>query len=198
MSSCNTPPIIHYIPLQLSLNGITLCFFTAYLYRLPTINSAKTIENYSGQVKSSWAKAGLLLTEFDEAVRKDIIKGVRRILPSKPDTRPAFLLPHYFLHPIFIKPRSSTQLLLKAATIWGFLGMFRFSTYDKLGIQNLVIVGNDAAEYEIKSLSKITFNFLKRRLWVSIFDFLISITPYHLPFSANWLMFRVFGRSSAL
>ena len=122
MSSCNTPPIIHYIPLQLSLNGITLCFFTAYLYRLPTINSAKTIENYSGQVKSSWAKAGLLLTEFDEAVRKDIIKGVRRILPSKPDTRPAFLLPHYFLHPIFIKPRSSTQLLLKAASILGFLG----------------------------------------------------------------------------
>ena len=117
MASCAIPPIIQYIPRQLSLNGITLCFFTAYLFRLPSINSAKTIENYSGQLKAAWAKIGLMITEFDESVRRDIIKGAQRLMPTKPDTRPAFLLPHYSLHPMFISPTSSSHMLLKAAVI---------------------------------------------------------------------------------
>ena len=89
---------------------------------------------------------GVKINVFDESVHHDIIRGVRRLLPSKPDSRPAFLLPHYFLNPIFAKPQTPTQLLLKAAVIWGFLGMFRFATYGKLGTQNLVILGREARE----------------------------------------------------
>ena len=92
---------------------------------------------------------GVKINVFDESVHHDIIRGVRRLLPSKPDSRPAFLLPHYFLNPIFAKPQTPTQLLLKAAVIWGFLGMFRFATYGKLGIQNLVIVGREAREQQL-------------------------------------------------
>ena len=41
------------VPQRLSLNGMVLCFYTAYLFRLTSINSAKTIQNYSSQLKSA-------------------------------------------------------------------------------------------------------------------------------------------------
>ena len=40
--------------------------------------------------------------------------------------------------------------------------MFRFSTYEKLGIQNLVIVGRNAIEYQIESPEEITFYFSQK------------------------------------
>ena len=103
-----------------ALNGMVLCFYTAYLFRLPSINSAKTIQNYSSQLKSTWSKIGILITEFDESMRRDIIKGAQKLLPAKPDMRPAFLLPHYFLRNIFLYPGTISQVRLRAAVIWGF------------------------------------------------------------------------------
>lgn len=107
---------------------------------------------------------GIKINLFDESVHRDIIKGVQRLLPWKPDTRPAFLLPHYFIHPIFFNPQTKTQLLLKAAVIWGFLGMFRFATYEKLAIHNLVIVGRAAEEYKLVlgSPSELRYYFVEK------------------------------------
>ena len=128
-----------------------LCFYTAYLFRLPSVNSAKTIVNYSSRIRSAWGKVGLTLTEFDHSVLKDVLKGVKRLLPQEPDTKPAFILPNYLLPPIFYKPLSASQL--KSAVTLGFLGMFRFSTYKKLGIHNLVIVADDGEEFRMSDRS---------------------------------------------
>ena len=115
VASCDYLPLVRYIPNQLSQNGLILCFFTAYLFRLPSINSAKTIGNYSYRVKAAQVQNGLTFARFDTSVHRDILNGIERLLPNKPDSRPAFLLPHYLLPPIFAKPRTYTHLLLKAA-----------------------------------------------------------------------------------
>ena len=124
-----------------------LCFYSAYLFFLPTINSAKTIDNYSRRVRSAWGKIGLTFTEFNQSVLKDVLKRVKRLLPQKPNTRPAFILPNNLLQPIFNKPLLATQLLLKSALTLGLFGMIRFSTYKRLGIHNLVIVAADGDEF---------------------------------------------------
>ena len=80
-----------------------------------------------------------------------MIRGAKRLRPKKPDTRPAFLLPHYQLPYIFERPLTSTQFLLKVAVLWGFMGMFRFATYAKLGVHNLVIVGGDGRTFVVES-----------------------------------------------
>ena len=115
--SCAVLPSIRWVPNQLSLNGLIICFYTAYLFRLPSIKSATTIENYSRQLKSAWQKIGILLTEFDKLVLKDMIKGAKRLLPNVPDTWSAFLLPHYNLPFIFERKLTTNQFVLKAAVI---------------------------------------------------------------------------------
>ena len=52
-------------------------------------------------------------------------------------------------------------MLLRAAVIFGFLGMFRFSSYAKLGLHNLVVVGKNAIEYQIMTgaLAELQFYF---------------------------------------
>ena len=97
-------PAIHFIPDQLSLSGIILCFYTAHLFRLPSINSAATIENYSSQLRSSWRRMGVSLSDFDLSVHRDMKKGVQRLLPRQPDTRAAFMLTHYKFPRIFSTP----------------------------------------------------------------------------------------------
>ena len=94
-----------------------LCFYAAYLFRLTSIKSATTIENYTRQLKSAWQKIGIVTTEFDVSVLRDVFKGAKRLLPKKPDPRPAFLLPHYEPQRIFTRPITASQFLLKAATI---------------------------------------------------------------------------------
>ena len=93
-----------------------------------------------------------------------MIRGTRILLPRKPDTRPAFLLPHYLRPPIFTTPITASQFLLKAAVVWGFIGMFRFETYSKLGIHNLVVVGKDGREHRISSGSSNELIYYFKRL----------------------------------
>ena len=177
--SCKILPTLHLMPQRLSLNGMVLCFYTAYLFRLPSINSAKTIQNYSSQLKSTWSKIGILITEFDESMRRDIIKGAQKLLPAKPDMRPAFLLPHYFLRNIFLYPGTISQVRLRAAVIWGFFGMFRFSTYAKLGIQNLFIVDKIGMEHRIKtgSTAELTYYFVEKKALGFYFHFPAKYHP---------------------
>ena len=187
VASCQGLPQLRFRPQQLSLNGMVLCFYTAYLFRLTTINSANTISNYSSQLKSAWSKIGLTITDFDDSVRGDIIKGARRLLPAKPDTRPAFLLPHYFATPVFAAPQTISQLRLKAAVTWGFLGMFRFATYEKLGIDNLVVVGKNPVEHRLKtgSLAELTYYFTDNAALGFYFHFPDKYHPLAYAFFCN-------------
>ena len=164
---------------QLSMNGMVLRFYTAYLFRLTSINSSKTIQNYSTQLKSAESKIGIQITEFDDSMRRDIIKGAQKMLPAKPEMRPAFLLPHYFLRNIFLHPGTYPQIRLKAAVIWGFLGMFRFSTYAKLGIHNLVVVGVNGREHHIKTgtTAELTHYFVEKKALGFYFQFPAKYHP---------------------
>ena len=88
-------PAAHYLPDQLSLSGMILCFFIAFLYRRPSINSAATITHYTSSLQSSWSLQGVQLTNFDQSIIRAMKKGIKRLLPQQPDRRAAFLLPHY-------------------------------------------------------------------------------------------------------
>ena len=164
MATCVGLPSLSFIPDQITLNGMVLSFYIAYLFRLSSINAASTIINYATHLRTSWARMGVLLTDFDSSVFCDMKKGVKRLLPKKPDSRPAFLLPHYHLPRIFLTPMKQSHILLKTAVIWGFLGMFRFATYQKLGVSNLVVVGRNGKEYRVQSgsFNELSFYFLQR------------------------------------
>ena len=175
---CGKIPPVHFIPDQISLGGIIICFYIGYLFRKPTIKTASTIKNYAGQLRTSWSKMGTELSAFDVAVYCDMKKGVEHLLPQKPDTRAAFLLPHYNLSPVFETRVTHPQVLLNTAVIWGFLGMFRFSTYKKLGVHNLVIVGRDGHEYKLVSGTRRELNHYFNRCGAIGFYFRFS-DKYH-------------------
>ena len=163
LSSCVGMPLLHFIPDQISFSAMLLCFYVGYLFRLPSINSASTIISYASNLRSAWLKMGVLQTDFDSSVFRDMKKGVKRLLPNKPDTRPAFLLPHYHIPQIFLTPMTSSHILFKTAVIWGFFGMFRFATYQKLGVHNLIVVGKNGAEHNIisGSYNELSYYFLR-------------------------------------
>ena len=138
-------------PKRLTWGGLTLCFFIASLFADETIKSQKTIRGYVSHVRVAWAVGGWKLADFDTWVVAQILRGVERLRPTKQDIRAALLLPHLPLPRHFKVPLNKNQLWLKAATILGFLGMFRFHTYAKLTTTNVVVVGQDGGETNLTS-----------------------------------------------
>ena len=121
-----------FLPTTLSLKGISLCFFIASLFVYTPLKSAATIRGYVSHVRGAWTNNGGILSDFDSETVNKILRGVRRIRPQPPDVRAAFLLPHLDFPHYFFDPLNTSQLLLKAAVILGFFGMYRFNTYDRL------------------------------------------------------------------
>ena len=136
---------------KLSLRGLVLCFFTASLFLNTKNLKSSTIRNYVGHVRTHWENAGAKLKPFDNVVLLRILKGVAALRPTTPNKRTAFLLPHFELPDIFTQPLSRDQLLFKAAVIFGFLGMFRFSTFGKLTYHSVVLVSQDREEFTLVS-----------------------------------------------
>ena len=125
---------------QISLKGLLLCFFVAHLFRNPKNLKHTTIRNYVGNVRAVWTRQGCDLSPFDKQVIARVLRGVRSLRPSEFDGRVPFLLPHFQFPSIFTQPRSLDHLLFKAAVIFGFFGMFRFSSFAKIRIPNIVLV----------------------------------------------------------
>ena len=117
-----------------------LCFFTACLF----LNCKKlmtfTIRNYLGHVRATWEKTGANLTIFDKTVLSRLLKGVATLRPVTTDKRTTFLLPHFKLSETFKHPYSYDQLIFRAVVIFGFLGVFRFSTFGKLTFHSIVLI----------------------------------------------------------
>ena len=116
---------------QLSLSGLILCFFAASLFLNWKNLTSVTIQNYVGHVRASWEKTGAGLTIFDKTILSKVLKGVAVLRPARIDKRSAFLLPHFKFPETFKHPYSKDQLIFRAAVIFGFFGMFRFSTFQK-------------------------------------------------------------------
>lgn len=126
-----------------------MCFFAADLFRNKANFRATTVRNYVGHIRSLWARSGAALSPFDQTVLNRILRGVRALRPNTSDSRVAFLLPHYRLPRIFLNPCSKDHLIFKAAVILGFFGMFRFSTFEKLNAQAIILVDRQGREIQL-------------------------------------------------
>ena len=127
---------------HLSLRGLVLSFFTASLFLNNRNLKSSTIRNYVGHIRSHWEKNGSSLTPFDKGIVSRILKGVAALRPQTSDRRTAFLLPHFEFPKTFAHPLSKDQLIFKAAVIFGFFGMFRYSTFNKLTYKSMVQISH--------------------------------------------------------
>ena len=132
---------------KMSLKGMLLCFFVAHLFQNRRKYKFSTIRNYVGHVRARWAAHGSELSQFDQMIIKRVFRGLRNLRPLQVDGRIAFLLPHYKLPNLFSCPYSLDHLLFKAAVIFGFFGMFRFSTFGKLTAQCIVLIDVSGREF---------------------------------------------------
>ena len=102
---------------------LTLCFFAVALFLKKSIKSARTIRSYIRRVKNQWIQKGCDPEILKSDVLERVVKGSRRRLPPKSDTRPAFLLPHYNLPSSFCHPATGQLCSTMAAVIFGFFGL---------------------------------------------------------------------------
>ena len=131
----------------MSLKGLLLCFFAGALFLHPKNLKFTTIRNYIGHIRSQWDRGGAPLLPFDKAGLARVLRGISSVRPSNPDSRRAFLLPHFTFPKYFLHPTTTEELLLKAAIVFGFFGMFRFSTYGKLTTEKLILVSESGGIY---------------------------------------------------
>ena len=117
---------------------LTLCFFAAKLSLKKSIKSNKTITSYIRHVKNSWIQNGVDPESLNSDVLKRVLKGLKRRLPSKMDTRPAFLLPHYELPKDLGHPTSGRLCATIAAVIFGFFWSSSFSCLKKTGTKSVM------------------------------------------------------------
>ena len=109
---------------------LTLCFFAVSLFLKKSIKSANTIRSYVRHVKNLWIQTGCDPKLLQSDVLNRVMKGLKRRMPSKRDTRPAFLLPHYRLPNKFRHPSNGRHCSTIAAIIFGFFGLSRFHILD--------------------------------------------------------------------
>ena len=143
---------------KISLKALLLCFFVAHLYLHRRKYKFSTIRNYVGHVRARWAAAGSELSPFDQMVIKRVFRGLRALRPKQVDGRVAFLLPHYNLPKLFTCPFSLDHLLFKAAVIFGFFGMFRFSTFGKLTAQCIVLIDVLGREFDFSEACPLLYS----------------------------------------
>ena len=137
-----------------SLHILTLCFFAVALFLKKSIKSSKTIRSYIRHVKNKWIQKGCDPESLESDVLERVLKGLKRRLPSKKDTRPAFLLPYYKLPKELCHPTSGRLCATVAAVIFGFFGLSRFHVLEKLRVEALCLVDKGGHEYKIDRLSK--------------------------------------------
>ena len=77
--------------------SVSLVFFASYLFELDTIKSYGTIRNYMSHVKQFYVKKGYPKKKLESPLLKAVMRGVKRCMPPKADSRVAFLLIHYQL-----------------------------------------------------------------------------------------------------
>ena len=132
---------------------LTLCFFSVALYQKKSIKSSRTIRSYIRHVKNQWIQNGCDPKILESDVLERVLKGIKRRLPPKSDTRPAFLLPHYNLPSSFCHPTTGHQCTISAAVIFGFFGLSRFHVLEQLTLDALTVVDRGGHEYKIRIFS---------------------------------------------
>ena len=117
-----------YFPFQRRILGETelnLAFFIAFLVLEPRITKATTILGYTSHVKYVFREEGCPESEWKTPFLAQVRKGLRNTLPSQADMRQPLLLPSLITKPVFQLVRTTTERILRFATIMGFVGMLR-------------------------------------------------------------------------
>ena len=113
----NLTPFTPTVQQEPSLVCLIIIFYTAHLVLSPKINAYSTVHGYVRRLRSSWEESGCQLSNFDRVIIKKTLAGVKRLMPKKYDSRLAYLLPHYDLPEVFIRPLTIEQRLMKVAVI---------------------------------------------------------------------------------
>ena len=135
---------------------LSLVFFAAYLFEIDSINSFSTIQNYMSHVTQFYLKKGYTKKLLKSDLLKTVMRGIKRSMPPKADSRAAFFLIHYHLPAKILKSRSFTTKKTIAAISFGFFAMLRFHSHSKLGWKNLTIVLKDGKEVTPSNVSRVT------------------------------------------
>ena len=113
---------------------------------MDSIRSFNTIRNYMSQARQLYLKRNYPEKVLDSELLKTVMKGIKRCMPPKADSRIAFLLIHYKLPRKYRKPTTTKRKKAVAAIVFGFFAMLRFHSYAKFQLQNLTIVLNGGRE----------------------------------------------------
>ena len=129
--------------------SISLVFFAAYLFEVDSIKTYSTIRNYVSHVRQFYIKKGYPKKKLESPLLHAVMRGVKRCIPPRPDSRIAFLLVHYHFPRRFKRPKSDIVKKAIAAMAFGFFAMLRFHSYSKFSLGNLTVVlsggeGSDA------------------------------------------------------
>ena len=89
---------------KMSLKGLLLCYFAGTLFLDSKNLQYTTIRNYISHIRSRWNQSGAPLLRVDHAGLSRVLKGISTARPSNPDTRKAFLLPHFPFPPFLKNP----------------------------------------------------------------------------------------------
>ena len=186
-------PYMPHLHSRVSLKGLLLCFFAGSLFTDAKRFQSSTVKNYVGHVRAAWTKQGAELSQFDNAVLRRVLRGVSSLRPAHPDRRVAFLLPHYSFPSAFVRPLSKNLLLFKAAVVFGFLGMFRYSTFAKLSKKSIVLVTVSGRELRLSTGSNAELTALTREYKIFGFYFHFS-SKFHAHARAYFCSLKGFAQ----
>ena len=91
-------------------------------------------------VTQYYVKKGFPKKALNSPLLKAVMRGVKRCMPPKSDSRIAFLLIHYHIPRWLAKSRSCTTKKTLVAMSFGFFAMLRFHSYGQLCTENLTLV----------------------------------------------------------
>ena len=131
------PPAEFNPPSKIS---ISLVFFAAHLFELDTIKSHGTIRNYMSHVTQFYIKKGIPKKKLVSPLLSAVMRGIKRCMPPKQDSRIAFLLIHYHIPRRLTNSRTVATKTALAAMSLGFFAMLRFHSYEKFFKGNLTLV----------------------------------------------------------
>ena len=98
------------------------------------------MRNYMSHVTQFYIQKGHPKKSLNSPLQKAVLSGIKRCMPSKADSRVAFLLVHYDFPTHMKNSRSITVKKAIAAMSLGFFAMLRFHSYQKFCLENLTLV----------------------------------------------------------
>ena len=125
---------------HLSKTELSLSFYIAYLMLRPTITKASTIMGYVSHVKYYFRENGCQVEDYTTAFLKQIRRGLDNTYPRQADKRGCFFLPFYIGVEYFVRENGKSQLLIRLATVLGFIGMLRPHTFEQLQPSSFIFV----------------------------------------------------------